>query len=84
MPYIIWHRNSDRIYILGLQITADCDCNHEIKRFLLLERKAVTNLDSLLNRDITLLKKVCIVKAIFFIVVIYGCETWTIKMAECK
>ena len=71
MPYIIWNRNSDRIYIIVLEITADCDCNNEIKRCLLLERKAMTNLDSLLNRDITLLKKVRIVKAMVFIVVIW-------------
>ena len=64
-------------------ITADGDCSHEIKRHLLLGRKAVTNLDSLLkSRDITLLTKVHLVKAMVFPVVIYGCESWTIKKAE--
>ena len=68
----------------GSKITAECDCSHEIKRRLLLGRKAMTNLDSILkSRDITLLTKVCIVKAIFFPVVMYGCESWTIKKAEC-
>ena len=67
---------------LGSKITADGDCN-EIKRCLLLRRKAVTDLDSLFkSRNITLPTKVCIVKAIFFIVM-YGCESWTIKKAEC-
>ena len=69
---------------LGSKTTADGDCSHEIKRCLLLGRKAMTNLDSILkSRDITLLTKVCIVKAIFFPVVMYGCESWTIKKAEC-
>ena len=69
---------------LGSKITADGDCSHEIKRHLLLGRKAMTNLDSILkNRDITLLTKVCLVKAIAFPVVMYGCESWTIKKAEC-
>ena len=68
---------------LGSKITADSDCSHEIKRFLLLGRKAMTNLDSILkSRDITLLTKVHIVKAIVFPVVMYGCESWTIKKAE--
>ena len=68
----------------GSKITADGDCSHEIKRHLLLERKVMTNLDSILkSRDITLLIKVCLVKAIVFPVVIYGCESWTIKKAEC-
>ena len=68
---------------LGSKITADGDCSHEIKRRLLLGRKAVTNLDSVLrSRDITLPTKVCIVKAMVFIVM-YGCESWTIKKAEC-
>ena len=68
---------------LGSKITADGDCSHEIKRRLLLGRKAVTNLDSILkSRDITLLTKVCIVKAMVFPVVMYGCESWTIKKAE--
>ena len=65
------------------KITADGDCGHEIKRPLLPERKAMTNLDSILkSRDITLLTKVCLVKAIVFPVVMYGCESWTIKKAE--
>ena len=68
---------------LGSQITADGDCRHEIKRCLLLGRRAVTNLDSILkSRDITLLIKVCLVKAMVFPVVMYGCESWTIKKAE--
>ena len=65
------------------KITADGDCSHEIKRRLLLGRKVVTNLDSIFkNRDITLLTKVCLVKAMFFPVVMYECESWTIKKAE--
>ena len=68
---------------LGSRITAEGDCSHEIKRRLLLERKAMTNLDSILNsRDITLPTKVLLVKAILFPVVMYGCESWTIKKAE--
>ena len=64
----------------GSKITADGDCSHEIKRRLLLERKAMTNLDSVLkSRDITLPTKVCLVKAMVFPVVTYGCESWTIK-----
>ena len=70
---------------LGSKITADGDCSHEIKRLLLLGRKAMTNLDSLLkSRDITLPTKVHTVKAIVFPVVMYGCESWTIKKAECQ
>ena len=69
---------------LGSNITAVCDCSHEIKRCLLLGRKVMTNLDSMLKtRDITLLTKVCLVKAMGFPVVMYGCESWTIKKAEC-
>ena len=70
---------------LGSKITADGVRSHEIKRCLLLERKPVTNLDNILkSRDITLpAKKVCVVKTIFFQVVMYGCESWTIKKAEC-
>ena len=69
----------------GSKITADGDCRHEIKRRLLLERKAMTNLDSMLkNRDITLPTKGHLVKAIIFPVVMYGCESWTIKKAECR
>ena len=68
---------------LGSKITADGDCSHEIKRRLLLGRKPMTNLDSILkSRDITLLTKVHIVKAMVFPVVMYGCESWTIKKAE--
>ena len=68
---------------LGSKITADGDCIHEIKRHLLLGRKAMTNLDSILkSRDITLPTKVHIVKAMFFLVVMYGCESWTIKKVE--
>ena len=73
---------SDFIF-LGSKITADGDCNHEIKRRLLLGRKVMTNLDSTLkSRDITLPKKVRLVKAMFFPVAMYGCESWTVKKAE--
>ena len=69
---------------LGCRITADGDCSHEIKRHLLLGRKVVTNLDSILkNRDITLPTKVCLVKVMIFPVAMYGCESWTMKKAEC-
>ena len=69
---------------LGSKITADGDCSHEIKRHLLLGRKAMTNLDSILkSRDITLPTKVCLIKAMVFPVVMYGCESWTRKKAEC-
>ena len=68
---------------LGSQITADGECSHEIKRHLLLGRKAMTNLDSILkSRDITLPTKDCLVKAMVFPVVVYGCESWTINIAE--
>ena len=70
---------------LGSKITVDGDCSHEIKGQLLLGRKAMTDLDSLLkSRDITLPMKVCIVKGVVFPVVMYGCESWTIKKAECQ
>ena len=70
---------------LGSKITVDGDCSHEIKRHLLLRRKAVKNLDSLLkSRDITLLTKVRLIKAVVFPVVMYGCESWTIKKSECQ
>jgi len=70
---------------LGSKITADSDCSHEIKRRLLLGRKVMTNLDSILkSKDITLTTKVCLVKAMVFPVVIYGCESWTVKKAECR
>jgi len=69
----------------GSKITAHGDCSHEIKRCLLLERKAMTNLNSILkSRDITLPTKVCLVKAMVFPIVMYGCESWTIKKAECR
>ena len=74
---------SDFIF-LGSKITADGDCTHEIKRHLLLGRKVVTNLDSIFkSRDITLPTKVGLVKAMVFPVVMYGCESWNIKKAEC-
>ena len=70
---------------LGSKIPADCDCSHEIKRHLLLGRKAMTNLDSILkSRDITLPTKVCLVKAMVFPVAMYGCESWSIKKVECQ
>ena len=75
--------NSGRLYFLGSKITADGDCSHEIRRCLLLGRKAMTNLDNILkSRDITLPAKVCLVKAMVFPVVMYGCESWAIKKAE--
>ena len=68
----------------GSKITADGECSHEMKRRLLLGRKVLTNLDSIFkSRDITLPTKVCLVKAVVFPVVIYGCESWTVKKAEC-
>ena len=75
--------NSERLYLGGSKITEDGDCSHEIKRHLLLGRNDMTNLDSILkSRDITLLTKVHIVKAMVFPVILYGCESWTIKKAE--
>ena len=75
--------NSERLNLGGSKITADGDCSHEIKSHLLLVRKAMTNLDSILKtKDITLSTKVYIVKALVFPVVMYGCESWTIKKAE--
>ena len=75
--------NSDRFYFLGSKITADGDCSHEIKRHFLLGRKAIIKLESILkSRDITLPKKVHLIKAMFFPVVMYGCERWTIKKDE--
>ena len=71
-------------YFSGSKITADNDCSHEIKRHLLLERKAMTNLDNILkSRNIALPTKVCVIKAIVFAVVMYACERWTLKKAEC-
>ena len=88
-PITLWHIDGETMetvtdfIFLGSKITADGDCSHGIKRRLLLGRKAVTNLDSILkSRDITLPTKVCIVKAMVFLGVIYGCESWTIKKAE--
>ena len=76
--------NSVRLYFLGSKITADGDCSHEIKRRSLLGRKVMTNLDSVLKgRDITFPTKVRLVQAMVFPVVMYGCESWTIKKAEC-
>ena len=73
------------LIFLGSKITADGDCSHEIKRYLLLGRKVMTNLDSILKgRDISLSTKVCLVKAMVFPVVMYGCESWTILKAECR
>ena len=88
-PVTSWQIGGDTVetvagfIFLGSRITADGDCNHEIKRGLLLGRKVMTNLDSILkSRDITLSTKVCLVKAMVFPVVVYGCEGWTIKQAE--
>ena len=78
--------NSVRLYFLCVcsKITADGDCSHEMKRRLLLGRKVMTNLDSIFkSRDITLPAKVCLVKSMVFPVVMYGCESWTVKKAEC-
>ena len=81
-----WQKDGETIetvtdfIFLGSKITADSDCNHEIKRCLLLRRKSMTNLDSVLkSREITLLTRVCIVKTMVLLVVMYGCESWTIK-----
>ena len=74
---------TDFIFLGGSKITADGDCSHEIKRYLLLRRKVMTNLDNILkSRDIILPTKVCLVKAMVFSVVMYGCESWTIKKTE--
>ena len=78
---------SDRLFLLGgaPKITADGDCSHEIKRFLLLARKVMTNLESIFkSRDITLLTKVSLVKAMVFPAVLYGCDSWTMKKAESR
>ena len=76
-------RNSVRLYFLGSKITADGDCSQEIKRLFLRGRKVMANLDSILkSRDITLPTKVCLVKAMVFPLVMYGCESWTVKKAE--
>ena len=88
-PITSWQIDGERVetvadfFFLGSKITADGDCNHEIKKRLLLKRKVMTNLDSILkSRDITLPTKVHLVKAMVFPVVMYGCESWTIKKAE--
>ena len=78
-------RNSDRLYFGGFKITADGDCTHEIERHLFFGRKVMTNLESILkSRDITLPTKVHLIKAMVFPVVMYGCESWTRKKAECQ
>ena len=79
------HEETVTDFILGgSKITADGDCSHEIKRRLLLGRRVMTDLDSIFkSRDITLLTNVCLVKAMVFVVVMYGCESWTIKKVEC-
>ena len=88
-PITSWQTDGETVetvtdYFLGSKITEDCDCSHEIKRCLLLGRKVMTNLDSTLkSRDITLPTKVHLTKAMVFLVVMYGCESWTIKKAEC-
>ena len=88
-PIISWQREGEKVetvtdfIFLGSKITADSDCSHEVKRCLVIERKAMTNLESILkNRDITLPTKVHMVKAMVFPVVVDGCESWTIKKAE--
>ena len=88
-PIISWEIDAETVetvagfIFLGSKITADGNCSHEIKRRLLLGRKALTNLDSILkSRDITLPTNVCLVKAMGFPVVMYGCESWTVKKAE--
>ena len=89
-PITSWEIDGETVetvsdFILGgSQITADGDCSHEIKRRLLVGRKVMTNIDNILkSRDITLPTKVCLVKAVVFPVVMYGCESWTVKKAEC-
>ena len=87
-PITLWQIDGEKVeivtdYFLGSRITVDSDCSHEIKRCLLLERKVMTNLETLLkSRNITLPKKVHLVKAVVFPVVMYGCESWTIKKVE--
>ena len=89
-PFTSWQIDGETMEIvtnyifLNSKITADGDCSHEIKRHLFFGRKAMTNLDSILKcRDITLSTKVCLVKAMVFPIVMHGCESWTIKKAEC-
>ena len=90
-PIISWQIEGEKVeavtdfIFLGSKITVDGDCSHEIKGHLLLGRKAMTNLDSILKiRDITFLTKVCVVKAMVFPVVMYRCVSWTMKKAECQ
>ena len=86
-PITSWEIDGETVDFIfwGSKITADGDCSHEIKRCLLLGRKVMTNLDSILKgKDITLPTQVCLVKAIVFPVVMYGCESWTVKKAECR
>ena len=87
-PITSWEIDGETVsnfIFVGSKITADGDCSHEIKRLLLLGRKVMTNLDSILkSRDITLPTKVRLVKAMVFPMVIYGCESWTVKNAECR
>ena len=90
-PITSWQIDGETVervadFILGgFKITAGGNCSHEIKRYLLLGRKAMNNLDSILkSRDITLSAKVCLVKAMVFLVVMLGCESWTLKKAECQ
>ena len=84
-PIISWQIDGETVshfIFVGTKITADGDCSHEIKRCLLLRRKAMANLDILKSSDISLPTKVCLVKAMVFPVVMYGCENWTVKKAE--
>ena len=90
-PITSWEIDGETMEIVadlifwGSKVTVDGDCSHEIKRRLLLGRKVMTSLDSILkSRDITLPTKVCLVKAMIFPVVMYGCESWTVKKAECR
>ena len=89
-PIISWQIDGETVETVsgfifgGSKITSDGDCSHEIERRLLLGRKVMTNLDSIFkSRDITLPTKICLVKAMVFPVVMYGCESWTVKKAEC-
>ena len=90
-PITSWETDGETVetvadfIFLGSKITADGDCSHEIKRHLLLGRKVMTSLDSIFkSRDITLPTKIHLVKAMFFLVVMYGCQSWTVKKAECQ
>ena len=90
-PITSWQIDGERVekvsdfVLVGSKITADDDCSHEVKRRLLLGRKVMTNLDSIFkSRDVTLPTKVCLVKAMIFLVVMYGCESCTVKKAECQ